>query len=274
MVLGFAVYGGANTVDLLRDRADLGIGVLTREVEGLLESAGNQAGFVARALEAGETDPDDPEQVTALLFGSMAADPAIASRPHPPRRARAAGREDGNAREDPDAGLLGGQAATAALRYGRANKEPVWAPPIYRADFDSSILTLQIPIYINDRFEGVLGRGAGRQGALRIPGATRRRERTEHIRAYGKERVLAHRLMAPGYPGLSFNAPLPALAGFGDAVLADMWRPGPCARRDKGPAPLMSHLVEVDGNTYLFHLPPARRLHGDPAFRRRLFDTT
>ena len=58
VVLGFAVYGAArNTVDLLRDRADLGIGLLTREVEGLLESAGNQAGFVARALETGEADP-------------------------------------------------------------------------------------------------------------------------------------------------------------------------------------------------------------------------
>ena len=54
-----------------------GSGVLTREVEGLLESARSQAGFVARALETGEADPGDPEQVTALLFGAMAADPSI-----------------------------------------------------------------------------------------------------------------------------------------------------------------------------------------------------
>ena len=60
VVLGFAVYGAArNTVDLLRDRADLGIGMLTREVDSHLGSARDQAGFVARALQSGEIDPDD-----------------------------------------------------------------------------------------------------------------------------------------------------------------------------------------------------------------------
>ena len=78
VVLGFAVYGATrNTVDLLRDRADLGIGVLAREVSSHLESARNQAGFVARALETGAVDSDDPDRVNSLLFGAMAADPAI-----------------------------------------------------------------------------------------------------------------------------------------------------------------------------------------------------
>lgn len=276
VVLGFAVYGAArNTVDLLRDRADLGIGVLTREVEGLLESAGNQAGFVARALETGEADPEDPEQVTALLFGSMAADPAIGALAliRPDGQALLAERTETLAKIQ-TLDFSGDRAATAALRYGRANKEPVWAPPIYRADFDSSILTLQIPIYINDRFEGVLAAALGVKALS---------EFLEHLGAgsapntfvlYGKERVLAHRLMAPGYPGLSFNAPLPALAGFGDAVLADMWRPEamrPAAIKAR--PPLMSHLVEVDGNTYLFLYRELDAYTATPLFVGAYFDT-
>ena len=126
VVLGFAVYGAArNTVDLLRDRADLGIGVLTREVEGLLESAAYQAGFVARALETGEADPEDPEQVTALLFGSMAADPAIGALAliRPDGQALLAERTETLAKIR-TLDFSGDGAARAALRYGRANGSP------------------------------------------------------------------------------------------------------------------------------------------------------
>ena len=131
VVLGFAVYGATrNTVDLLRDRADLGIGVLAREVSSHLESARNQAGFVARALETGAVDSDDPDRVNSLLFGAMAADPAI--------NAIAYIRDNGQAvlaeRTDTLARLLRfdlskDEASKAALRYGRANRTPIWILP-------------------------------------------------------------------------------------------------------------------------------------------------
>ena len=70
---------------------------------------------------------------------------------------------------------------------------------------------------------------------------------------HGRDRVLAHRLMASGYPGLSLEEPLPAVAAFGDGILARMWdrdamRPAPIEAR----LPLKNHLVEADGNRYLF----------------------
>ena len=276
VVLGFAVYGATrNTVDLLRDRADLGIGVLTREVEGLLESAGNQAGFVARALEAGEADPGDPEQVTALLFGAMAADPSIG--------AIALIRPDGQAllaeRTETLAKVLildfsNDEAASAALLYGRANREPVWVPPIYRPDYDSTILTLQIPIYRNDRFEGILAAALGVKELS---------EFLEHLSAgsapntfvlYGKDRVLAHRLMAAGYPGLSLEKPLPELAGFGDPVLARMWDEYWMRRSGIAPRPpLQSHLVELAGAQYLFLYRQLDTYTATPLIVGAYFDT-
>ena len=276
VVLGFAVYGAArNTVDLLRDRADLGIGVLTREVEGLLESAAYQAGFVARALETGEADPEDPEQVTALLFGAMAADPAIGALAFmgADGRTLVAERTETLAKiRTPDFSKDG--AALAALRYGRANREPVWVPPIYRPDYDSSILTLQIPIYRDDRFEGMVAAVLGMKALSEFLEQLGDGSAPNTFVLYGKERVLAHRLMAAGYPGLSLNAPLPALAGFGDAVLADMWRPGamrPAAIKAR--PPLMSHLVEVDGNTYLFLYRQLDAYTATPLIVGTYFDT-
>ena len=276
VVLGFAVYGATrNTVDLLRDRADLGIGVLTREVEGLLESAGNQAGFVARALETGEADPDDPEQVANLLFGAMAADPAIG--------AVVFIRTDGQALLAERTETLAkvrtldfsnDEAAATALRYGRANREPVWVPPIHRPDYDSTILTLQIPIYRNDRFEGMLAAALGVKALS---------EFLEHLSAgsapnifvlYGKDRVLAHRLMAAGYPGLSLEKPLPGLAGFADPVLARMWDEYWMRKSGIAPRlPLQSHLVELAGARYLFLYRQLDSYTATPLIVGAYFDT-
>ncbi len=276
VVLGFAVYGAArNTVDLLRDRADIGIGALTREVEGLLESAGHQAGFAARALEAGEADPSDPEQLERLLFGAMAADPAISAIAF----MRADGRTLLAERTETLAktrsqDFSNDEAAKAALRYGRANREPVWAPPIYRPDYDSSVLTLQIPVYRNDRFDGVLTAVLGVRALSdyleQLGGDTA----PNVFVLFGKDRVLAHRLMAGGYPGLSLREPLPKLAGFGDPVLARMWDEYWMRRSGIPPRPpLQSHLVELAGAQYLFLYRQLDSYTATPLILGAYFDT-
>ena len=70
---------------------------------------------------------------------------------------------------------------------------------------------------------------------------------------YGEERVLAHRLMAAGYPGLSLRDPLPPLDGFGDRILGRMWdresmRPSIFELRP----PLQSHVTDIDGVEHVF----------------------
>ena len=255
VVLGFAVYGATrNTVDLLRDRADLGIGVLTREVDSHLESARNQAGFVARALETGEVDSDDPDRVSSLLFGAMAADPAI--------NGIAYIRDDGQAvlaeRTDTLARLSTfdfskDEASKAALRYGRANRTPIWSRPLYRPDYDSTILTFQIPIYREDAFRGMLVAVLGVRTLSQYLAHLGNESAPDTFVLFGKNRVLAHRLMAPGYPGLSLEEPLPEIAGFGDKVLAHMWNPDAMRRATvEVRPPLMNHVVEVDGQQYMF----------------------
>ncbi|MCY3980243.1 MAG: cache domain-containing protein, partial [Alphaproteobacteria bacterium] len=163
VVLGVAVYSATrNTVDLLQDRADLEIEVLSREVESLLESARDQAGFVARMLEAHEVDPDDPDRFSALLLGAMAADPAIGALLYirPDGQALLAERNETLAQIQA-LDLSKDETTKAALSYGSANKEPAWVPPIYLPDYDSTVIVLQIPVYTDDRFRGVLAVALG-----------------------------------------------------------------------------------------------------------------
>ncbi len=255
VVLGFAVYSATrNTMDLLRDRADLGIGTLARQVESHFQAAANQADFVARALHAGEVDPDDLDHVGGLLFGAMAADPAINAIVY----IRADGQASLTERTETLAKVAtldfsGDLAAEAALRYGQSSRKPIWVPPIYRPDYDSTFLSLQVPIYSEDSFRGILVIVLGVKSLSEyLAGGTDGRVPHTFL-LYGKERVLAHKLMAPGYPGLSLKEPLPALSGFGDRILARMWdRETMRPTTIKPLPPTKSHLVEADGSHYVF----------------------
>ncbi len=255
VVLGFAVYGAArNTVELLRDRADLGIGVLTREVQEHLESAQHQAGFVARAMETGEVDPDDPEDASNLLFGAMAGNPAIGAMVYIRNNGQAllAERTETLAKVQPVDFSQDG-AALAALRHARAGGEPVWAPPIYRPDYNATILTLQQPVRRNGSIHGVLIAALSAQTFSEYLEQLRDRIGPNTFVLFGKDSVLAHSLMALEYPGLSLEKPLPALAGFGDPVLARMWDEDWMRRSSITPnPPLQSHLVELLGAQYVF----------------------
>ena len=255
VVLGFAVYGAAqNTVDLLRDRADLGTAALAREVDSHFKSARDQAGFVARALEAGRVDPDDPEKVGGLLFGAMAADSAISALVYirSDGQALLAERAD-NLAQVRQEDLSQDRGAQTALRQGQADRSPVWPPPLYLPDYDSTILFLRVPVYRNDLFRGVLIAALGVRTLSEYLADAGDGRDTNAFVLYGRDRVLAHRLMAPGYPGLSLEEPLPAVAGFGDGILARMWnqdamRPAAITARP----PLRSHVVEMEGNQYIF----------------------
>ena len=77
---------------------------------------------------------------------------------------------------------------------------------------------------------------------------------------YGRDRVLAHPLMARGYPGGSVANPLPRLADFRDPVLAAMWQQEgrfdlvtPLAQDTNG------HRIRIGEQEYIFVF---RRLHG------------
>ena len=255
LVLGFTIVGATrNTVDLLRERAELGITLITKEVDASLRSAWNQAAFVAAMVESGRIDVEDRDRLKTLMSGAMAADPAIGAiafvfpdgetevvdrLADPVRHYRAQLRADPLVRR--------------GLRYARDNNRPVWLPPAYRPDINRTILTLERPVRRDGKLIGVLasviGVGSLSEQLKNAFGTLG----TNVFVLYGKDRVLAHSLMAESYPGLSVENPLPAVAGFEDSVLAAMWKSGSIRPlRISLDPPLQGHVVNIDGADHVF----------------------
>lgn len=278
-VLGITVAGATrNTVDLLHKEADLGVSLVAREINRHLAAARTQTAFVAGMLETGKVDVDESVRLESLLTGAMAADPAIAGHAFifPDGKAVVVDRLDPPARlyrvpasDDP--------IAVEALARAAAGDGPFWMPPSWRADYDITILTLVWPVRRSGEVLGVLVTAIDVQQLSARMEPAAENLRSQVFALFGRDRVLAHSLMAGDYPGLSAADPLPALETFADPGLAGMWDPATLERhvlpttagmqgqvRKLTTARLIrrivlpatsdmeSHSVEVDGTTLVF----------------------
>ncbi len=255
LVLGFTLVGATrNTVNLLQERAELGITLIAKEVDSHLNSARNQAAYIARFLESGQVEVGDRDRLRTLMSGAMAADPAIGALVfvYPDGETAVVDRRDEPVRSY-RARLGADPVVRRALIHGRGGGGPIWIPPTYRPEYRETIVTLEWPVRRDGKFLGVLASVIG-IGDL-----------SEHLKhafenfasnvfvLYGKDRVLAHTLMAGSYPGLSLANPLPSIATFNDPVLARMWdRESIRPLRIELAAPLEGHAIEVDGADYVF----------------------
>ena len=245
LVLGFTIVGATrNTVDLLRERAELGIALISKEVDTHLQSASNQASFVAGMVESGRIDVRDRDKLKTLMIGAMAADPAIGAIAFvfPDGETEVVDRLADPVRHY-RAQLGADPLVRRGLRYARDNDRPVWLPPAYRPDIERTILTLERPVRRGGKLLGVLA------SVISVGSLSERLNTafgdlgTNIFVLYGKDRVLAHSLMAEAYPGLSVE----------DPVLAAMWKPGSIRPlRIALDPPLQGHVANIDGADHVF----------------------
>ncbi|MCE2521385.1 MAG: hypothetical protein J4G15_16595 [Alphaproteobacteria bacterium] len=254
-VLGITVMGATrNTIDLIHKEAELGVSLVAREIDLHLAAARTQTAFVAGMLETGKVDVDDGVRLESLLTGAMAADPAIGGQAFifPGGEAVIVDRLDPPARsyhvfsgDDP--------LAAEALARAVAGDAPFWMPPNWRPDYEATVLTLIWPVRRNAELLGVLVTAISIQQLSARMSPAVESLRSQVFALFGRDRVLAHELMAGGYPGLSVADPLPPLETFADPGLAGLWYPRTLERIDlPETANIESHTVEVDGTVLVF----------------------
>ncbi len=260
-VLGVGMWlANKNTLALMSANANQSLANMVDRIERHLLPAEDQARFIAERIESGEFDPQDRATFGRLLTGGLAGVPQIESISFldPGLMTFFAARYGGGRIE------LGDVDHSDDPRYreylASMPEEPHWVPPYWIERHGGTYFSRVHPV----RRDGVFVGAAAATASIR--------ELSSYVRKvgkggpgtrfvlYGRDRVLAHPLMAEGYPGLSLENPLPGLAAFRDPALAAIWR-------EQGRSDLVislvqgtnGHTVRIGGDDHVFMY---RRLDG------------
>lgn len=213
-----------NTFSLLSDYAQAGVVADADRIESYLQPAEHQAAYIAREIERGLVDPDDPAKLGPLLFGSLAGVPQAAA-------VMFIGTDLKSFELGRDNAATGGgfervdYADNTVVRASMAalGRESAWGPPVWSDEVRGSFVNHAHPIWRDGKLLGAIVSVVSigelssylSDAAGQLPG-------TRFI-LYGRDRVLAHPSLAGGYAEGSTTAPLPALEGFKDRELAAIW---------------------------------------------------
>ena len=223
-VLGVGVWlAGKNTLALMGQNANQGIANAVARLEQHLRPAEDQARFIARRIEKGEIDPWDRVAFGRLLTGALAGVRQIEAVSFFDERlvALTAARREGANIEVHEADL----SRDPQIRRHRPMlaEDPQWVAPLWRDEHKKTFFNLVHPVRRDGRPVGAV---VAIVSIRELSAFVRRVGKTDpgtRFILYGRDRVLAHPLMARGYPGRSVANPLPGLSGFRDPVLAAMW---------------------------------------------------
>jgi len=254
-VLGVGVWlAHKNTFALLSANAHQSISAAANRIRQHLDPAAYQAEFIAELIETGAAHPGDRESFGRLLTGALAAAPQVDAVMFVDTRFRAflAGRDRRLDRVTlVGVDYSGDPAIRAALRAAR--DAPKWGPPVWRGNRNKTFLNHAHPVIHRGTYVGAVVAVVSVQELSDFIGAAEFESAGRRFVLYGRDRVLAHPLMIGGYPGRSSEAPLPALADFGDSLLAAMWRHA--GREELAlslPAGTDGHALRIHNDDYVF----------------------
>ncbi|MDJ0893619.1 MAG: adenylate/guanylate cyclase domain-containing protein [Alphaproteobacteria bacterium] len=255
IVLAIGIWSAReNTLDLIKENAQLAISLFVRQVSQHLDPPRAQLEFIAAAIASGRVRPEDSAEFSDVLFGAMAATPQVRVLGFidTDYQAIAAYRgADGvriNMADDRADEVVRTAVDAAAGRDGA-----FWGPPVWRSIHTQTLINVRQPVRRDGQYLGMLVAAVGINELSAYLDELEGDVGDNAFILYDRDFVLAHSLMGWGYAGLSEEKPLPRLAEFGDPVLSAMWDPR--YRREPlitVPPPLRNHLVVFGGEPYVF----------------------
>ena len=255
-VLGVGVWlAQKNTFSLLSANADQAIGAAVKQIEQHLRPAEHQAAFIARRIERDYMDPADKEKLGLLLIGALAAAPQVEAVMFIDLdlQSYAAGRDREkdlvavNKMDFSQDHKVRGSMAGISRGAG-------WGAPIWNDQYKKTYLNLAHPVMREgELFGAVVAVVSVEQLSSFVSTVGSGHAGTRFI-LYGRDLVLAHSLLIGGYPQGSNEAPLPALSGFGDPVLAAIWREEGYYAFEQLELPQGTdgHVIQIDEEEYVY----------------------
>jgi class 3 adenylate cyclase len=252
------VSGYRNTVDLLRQKAQLLTGAQEAQLVRYLGAAEDQLAYAANLIERGEVVAGPEEDFTSLLLGALAATPQITTIAYIGTSLELTGAERlGNETSPLFAAVAGDLDLMAIVTTARERDGPWWPGLIWREEYGEALLAYALPLWREGEFAGVLIAMVSLQLLSEFVSELESEFGANAFILYGHDHILAHPLMAFGYDGLTRLSPLPELMRFGDPILSSIWEERELGYMERmvleGPG---IHAVAMGGSDYVFiHRP-------------------
>ncbi|MEZ5864284.1 MAG: adenylate/guanylate cyclase domain-containing protein [Geminicoccaceae bacterium] len=220
-----------NTLQLLRDKAQLVLTLVRARTDQFLEPAEALAGDVARRIERGEINTTDQTELVGALGYALSAAPQINAAVYVDAegwlvsvfRDRETGRI-GSSFED----WQGDAAVKAAIAQLHLDSEPQphWGEPLFSAGAAATLVYFAHPVLERDGDLGIVVATTTVQDLSAFIGSIDTPGTIGTFILYGKDRVMAHPRLRQGSGLTTADKPLPGLAEIGDPALAAIWAPG------------------------------------------------
>lgn len=129
----------------------------------------------------------------------------------------------------------------------------IWGAAIWRERPQKTYLNVAYPTAVNGKIVGAVVAVVSVEHLSDFVSEANTGASGSRFILSGRDQVLAHPLMADGYPGRTSKAPLPPLKGFKDQILAAIWQTdGRHELRLELPEGTEGHVLEREAEDYIF----------------------
>ena len=158
-VLGIGLWSARkNTLTLLSAQARLAISSSIAQIDQHLKPAVDQTEVIAELIVAGELDPGDNLQFTAMLTGALASAPQIKGLVflQPSHQMNGVQRAPDGKSIAYGADLSADPVVRRAVAALAKRPDAVWGEPVWRKNYATTFLNLRTPVHRGDQFVGAL----------------------------------------------------------------------------------------------------------------------
>jgi adenylate cyclase len=252
-VLGIGLWSAReNTVDLLRDRAELAIDLLEQRLRDHISPMVESTSAIAALIASGDIDPNNMKTLGAHMRSSLAPTPQVINAAFISNELQATllsrigdgfqlTKEDWSDRK----------AIQTAFTEARTVRKPYWGDLVWADRIKATLLNRRAPVYRNGEFIGAYFSSLAVSDLSRyLAKIDTTANETRSFLLYGDKHVLAHAHMAGGSYSRDKDEPVPNLGTIGDPVLENIWnrkmqRPG-----IQSGTRTRNHLLDFRGDTY------------------------
>ena len=245
--------GRQNTIALARNRSERIIDTIVERTRLHLDPARDQSEFLAKLFRDGDLDPQDETAALSQLRAALAGVPQIAALAvirTDLKQLRVERHGDNVVMRKIDMRTVPG--LDEAFEMARSAGRPVWGELLWSERLNQPLVNVRTPLWHEGSFLGILLTTVTVAELSRFLAESPAGSEVGAFILFGRSHVLAHASLANNPRLFTRDKTLPELSEIGDQVLASIWNPELQAGAGTSVGSSKSHIVTVDGRSYVF----------------------